>query len=156
MRNVMSSPPTSSAADEGRRPRIMVAKLGQDGHDRGAKVIVVEQEAIGGTCLNWGCIPTKTIKATAEAIEKLHARTGVDIGVHLIFGMPGAAVACIAIPHLTPAQLADPVRLAQVLGNLLNNACKFSERGGRITLGSGDRKFEVDVDWLTGRVAITD
>jgi len=27
------------AADEGRRPRIMVAKLGQDGHDRGAKVV---------------------------------------------------------------------------------------------------------------------
>jgi methylmalonyl-CoA mutase len=27
------------AAQEGRRPRIMIAKLGQDGHDRGAKVI---------------------------------------------------------------------------------------------------------------------
>lgn len=27
------------AAKEGRRPRIMIAKLGQDGHDRGAKVI---------------------------------------------------------------------------------------------------------------------
>ena len=27
------------AAAEGRRPRILVAKLGQDGHDRGAKVI---------------------------------------------------------------------------------------------------------------------
>ncbi len=26
--------------------------------------------------------------------------------------------------------------------------------GGRITVGSGERKFEVDVDWLTGRVAI--
>jgi general secretion pathway protein H len=26
--------------------------------------------------------------------------------------------------------------------------------GGRITLASGDRKFDVDVDWLTGRVAI--
>jgi len=26
--------------------------------------------------------------------------------------------------------------------------------GGRITLASGDRKYEVDVDWLTGRVAI--
>ena len=25
--------------DEGRRPRIMIAKLGQDGHDRGAKVV---------------------------------------------------------------------------------------------------------------------
>ena len=28
--------------------------------------------------------------------------------------------------------------------------------GGRITLGSGDRKYEVDVDGLTGRVAILD
>jgi general secretion pathway protein H len=26
--------------------------------------------------------------------------------------------------------------------------------GGRITLASGERKFNVDVDWLTGRVAI--
>ena len=25
--------------NEGRRPRIMVAKMGQDGHDRGAKVV---------------------------------------------------------------------------------------------------------------------
>jgi methylmalonyl-CoA mutase cobalamin-binding domain/chain len=27
------------AEREGRRPRILVAKMGQDGHDRGAKVI---------------------------------------------------------------------------------------------------------------------
>ncbi len=28
--------------------------------------------------------------------------------------------------------------------------------GGRVTLASGERKFEVDIDWLTGRVAILD
>jgi len=28
--------------------------------------------------------------------------------------------------------------------------------GGRVTLAAGERKYEVDVDWLTGRVAILD
>jgi general secretion pathway protein H len=28
--------------------------------------------------------------------------------------------------------------------------------GGRITVASGTRKYEVDIDWLTGRVAILD
>ena len=28
--------------------------------------------------------------------------------------------------------------------------------GGRITLAAGARKFDIDVDWLTGRVAILD
>ncbi len=35
------------AAQEGRRPRIMIAKLGQDGHDRGAKVIATAFADLG-------------------------------------------------------------------------------------------------------------
>jgi methylmalonyl-CoA mutase len=35
------------AAEEGRRPRLMVAKLGQDGHDRGAKIIATAFADIG-------------------------------------------------------------------------------------------------------------
>jgi len=31
-----------------------------------------------------------------------------------------------------------------------------SSTGGRITVASGERKYLVDVDWLTGRVAIKD
>jgi methylmalonyl-CoA mutase len=35
------------AADEGRRPRIMIAKVGQDGHDRGAKVVATAFADLG-------------------------------------------------------------------------------------------------------------
>ena len=38
---------TEFAAQEGRRPRILIAKMGQDGHDRGAKVIATAFADIG-------------------------------------------------------------------------------------------------------------
>ncbi|MDA8233557.1 MAG: dihydrolipoyl dehydrogenase [Clostridia bacterium] len=36
----------------------------------GAKVAVIEKARLGGTCLHWGCIPTKTLVA---GVENLHA-----------------------------------------------------------------------------------
>lgn len=38
----------------------------------GASVTVVEKEQVGGTCLNWGCIPSKIMKTSAELLEKFH------------------------------------------------------------------------------------
>ena len=35
------------AAEEGRRPRILIAKMGQDGHDRGAKVVATAYADLG-------------------------------------------------------------------------------------------------------------
>ena len=35
------------AEEEGRRPRIMIAKMGQDGHDRGAKVVATGYADVG-------------------------------------------------------------------------------------------------------------
>ena len=37
----------------------------------GAKVAVVEEKFLGGVCLNWGCIPTKAVRASAEAARTL-------------------------------------------------------------------------------------
>jgi dihydrolipoamide dehydrogenase len=42
----------------------------------GASVAIVEKEQLGGTCLNWGCIPTKTLIAAADTFARIkHAAT---------------------------------------------------------------------------------
>ncbi len=35
----------------------------------GGEVTLIEEEDVGGTCLNWGCIPSKVLKRTAEIFE---------------------------------------------------------------------------------------
>jgi dihydrolipoamide dehydrogenase len=37
----------------------------------GLKVACIERDRLGGTCLNWGCIPTKALIANAELYHKL-------------------------------------------------------------------------------------
>jgi dihydrolipoamide dehydrogenase len=37
----------------------------------GIKTALVEKESLGGTCLNWGCIPTKALLRNAEVIHLL-------------------------------------------------------------------------------------
>ena len=47
----------------------------------GKKVVCVEMERAGGTCLNWGCIPTKALLKSAE-IKQLLGHVG-DYGLSL-------------------------------------------------------------------------
>src|SRR5687767_7130754 len=37
----------------------------------GFKTAIIEREALGGICLNWGCIPTKALLRTGEVYEQL-------------------------------------------------------------------------------------
>ena len=58
---------------------VAAIKAGQ----RGLKTLVIDKKYIGGMCLNWGCIPTKSILESAKAYQKvLHAAdfgvTGID------------------------------------------------------------------------------
>ena len=46
----------------------------------GAKVALIEKNKLGGTCLNLGCIPAKTLYASAEFIQKLR-ENGEDHGI---------------------------------------------------------------------------
>lgn len=49
---------------------------------KGHKVILIERDALGGTCLNRGCIPTKCLCATAAAA--LNASSAAEFGVNTV------------------------------------------------------------------------
>lgn len=48
---------------------------------KGKTVALIERAAVGGTCVNYGCTPTKTMVASAEVAYL--ARRGSDYGVHV-------------------------------------------------------------------------
>src|SRR5882757_6731704 len=80
-------------ANEGRRPRILVAKIGQDGHDRGQKVIATAFADLGFD------VDIGPLFATpAEA-----ARQAVENDVHIIGVSSLAAAHLTAVPELKAA-----------------------------------------------------
>ncbi len=48
----------------------------------GAKVALIEKKNLGGTCLNWGCIPTKALYSSAHLIEDIHKKAG-EFGIEI-------------------------------------------------------------------------
>ena len=46
----------------------------------GKRVVCVEKENLGGTCLNWGCIPTKALLKNAEVYNTM-AKHAAEYGI---------------------------------------------------------------------------
>ncbi len=65
------------AAEEGRRPRVLIAKLGQDGHDRGAKVVATALADIGFD-IDIGPLFQTPQEAARQAIENDCHAVGVS------------------------------------------------------------------------------
>jgi dihydrolipoamide dehydrogenase len=51
----------------------------------GAEVTLIERERVGGTCLNWGCVPSKVLRTSAELFDRM--RRGIDYGLELKAGL---------------------------------------------------------------------
>ncbi|EFJ5712411.1 methylmalonyl-CoA mutase [Escherichia coli] len=80
-------------ADNGRRPRILIAKMGQDGHDRGAKVIASAYSDLGFD------VDLSPMFSTPEEI----ARLAVENDVHVVGASSLAAGHKTLIPELVEA-----------------------------------------------------
>ncbi len=78
---------------EGRRPRILIAKMGQDGHDRGQKVV-----ASGFADLGWDVDIGPLFQTPGEA-----ARQAVENDVHIVAASSLAAGHLTLVPELRAA-----------------------------------------------------
>ncbi len=78
---------------EGRRPRILIAKMGQDGHDRGQKVV-----ASGFADLGWDVDIGPLFQTPGEA-----ARQAVENDVHVVAASSLAAGHLTLVPELRAA-----------------------------------------------------
>ncbi len=47
----------------------------------GARTTLIEKENLGGTCLNWGCIPSKIMKTSADLMDKF--KKAGDFGINV-------------------------------------------------------------------------
>lgn len=49
--------------------------------DAGQKVILVEEAHVGGSCVNYGCVPTKTLMASATRAHQVRTAGGLGVRV---------------------------------------------------------------------------
>ena len=93
----------------------------------GMKVAVIEQGKFGGTCVNNGCIPTKTLIASARAAYI--ARRGADFGVMIDSPIR------VDMPRVK-------ARKDAVVGQSNNGVTKWLEGTANVTLIRGHARFE--------------
>lgn len=110
------------------------------GAQRGASVCLVEKDTVGGTCLNWGCIPTKSLVASADLFRRL--RSADEFGMRI----PGPV-------ELDYARVAE--RKDRVVSGLVKGVQMLLSSNGVTTLtgrGMLVEKHRVRVEDASGKV----
>ena len=136
-------------AKEGRRPRILIAKMGQDGHDRGQKVIATAYADLGMD------VDVGPLFQTPEEV----ARQAVESDVHVV------GVSSLAAGHLTlvPALREELDKLGRddlmiVVGGVIpsQDFAELRENGADAIYPPGTIIPEAAVDLLTKLIAQLD
>jgi len=90
----------------------------------GFKTAIVEKDALGGVCLNWGCIPTKALLRSAEVYENMqHA---YNYGLTAQAGFDLEAI----------------VKRSRGIANQLSSGIKFLMKKHKVTVFEGFAKLE--------------
>src|SRR6056297_3440122 len=101
----------------------------------GLKTAVVERESLGGICLNWGCIPTKSLLKSAQVYEYLkHAEE---------YG--------IVIDGEAKADFSKVVQRSRTVADGMSKGIQFLFKKNKVDVISGTGKLKAkDVVTVTG------
>ena len=91
----------------------------------GLEVGLAEKDELGGVCLNWGCIPTKSLLHAADVLRE--ARTANELGLEL--GKP-------------KFNLKKVIQRSRDVAAQLSSGVSHLMRKNNITVLKGDAKFE--------------
>ena len=126
---------------EGRRPRILVAKMGQDGHDRGQKVVVTAFADMGFD------VDVGPLFSTPEEV----AQQAVDADVHIV-GVSSLAAGHLALLPALRQALADQGRgdIMVVIGGVIppDDVATLKEMGAAAVFLPGTVIAESALDLL--------
>jgi methylmalonyl-CoA mutase len=129
------------AAEEGRRPRILVAKMGQDGHDRGQKVI-----ATGFADLGFDVDVGPLFSTPAEV-----ARQAIEADVHVV-GVSSLAAGHLSLVPALRHELAELGRedIMVVVGGVIppQDYPALREAGAAAIFGPGTVLADAAIDLL--------
>lgn len=114
----------------------------------GASVAIVEKEQLGGTCLNWGCIPTKTLIAAADLLVRIRHAASFGIAVQ---GVTPDYAAMIGHKDKVVTQLRSGIKQLLAANGVRQFAgtASFQDRN-TIALGDGTRLGARKVILATG------
>ncbi|WP_103353070.1 methylmalonyl-CoA mutase [Amycolatopsis sp. CA-128772] len=134
------------AAEEGRRPRILVAKMGQDGHDRGQKVI-----ATGFADLGFDVDVGPLFSTPAEV-----ARQAIEADVHVV-GVSSLAAGHLSLVPALRHELAELGRedIMVVVGGVIppQDYPALREAGAAAIFGPGTVLADAAID-LLGQLSV--
>jgi methylmalonyl-CoA mutase len=129
------------AEAEGRRPRILVAKMGQDGHDRGQKVIATAFADLGFD------VDVGPLFQTPGEV----ARQAVEADVHVVGVSSLAAGHLTLVPELRDALAAlDRPDIVVIVGGVIppDDVPRLKEMGAAAVFGPGTVIAEAAVELL--------
>ena len=95
------------------------------GSQLGLNVAVIEREDLGGICLNWGCIPTKSILRSAEVYHLMQRASE--------FGLKAEKI---------DFDLNQIIRRSRSIAKQLSGGVTHLLRKNKVTVFSGEAKFK--------------